>query len=158
MALPWWAWITLGGLLGLAEMHVPGAYLMWIALGAALTGAVEVAFGVSVEGQLGTFAVASALSCIAGYFVYRRLGRRRRGEITLNDRSMAMVGERGTVCETFLSGRGKVRLGDSVWLASGPDLAEGTLVVVSGVRGTRLAVEAVNPRPGADPPPAAHPS
>jgi inner membrane protein len=60
-----------------------------------------------------------------------------------------MLGERGTVCETFVSGRGKVRLGDTVWLAAGADLAEGTPVVVSGVRGTRLVVEAMQPKPAA---------
>ena len=147
-AFPWWAWMILAGVLGLLEMGVPGAYLMWIALGAALTGAVDAAFGLPIEGQLGVFAAASALSCVAGYFVYRRMHRRQRGEILLNDRSLAMIGARGTVCEPFSNGHGKVRLGDGVWLADGPDLAEGTPVVVSAVRGTRLVVQRVEPRPG----------
>jgi len=118
----------------------------WIALGAALTGAVDAAFGVSIEGQLGTFAGASALSCGVGYFVYRRMHRRSRGETLLNDRSLAMVGARATVCDALSNGRGKVRLGDGVWLADGPDLAEGTSVVVSAVRGTRLVVQAAEPK------------
>jgi inner membrane protein len=142
MALPWWTWVIAAGLLGLAELHAPGSYLVWIALGAALTSAGHALFGFSLEGQLGTFVVASTLSCGGGYFVYRRLGRRRRGEVPLNERGAAMVGLRGTVSEAFVNGRGKVRLGDGVWLASGPDLAEGTPVIVSGVRGTRLVVEA----------------
>ena len=148
MAFPWWAWMILAGGLGLAEMGVPGAYLMWIALGAALTGALDAAFGLSMAGQLGTFAAASALSCVVGYFVYRQMNRRVRGEILLNDRGLAMVGARGTVCETFVNGRGKVRLGDGVWLADGPDLAEGAPIVVSAVRGTRLVVQGMQPRSG----------
>jgi membrane protein implicated in regulation of membrane protease activity len=147
----WWAWMILAGVLGLAEMHVPGAYLVWIALGAALTGAADAAFGLSLEGQLGVFAAASALSCAAGYFVYRRLHRRQRGDLPLNERHRSMLGERGTVCEAFVAGRGKVRLGDSVWLAAGPDLAEGAPIVVSGVRGTRLVVEGLQPRPSVEP-------
>jgi inner membrane protein len=147
----WWAWIILAGVLGLAEMHVPGAYLVWIALGAALTGAADVAFGLSLEGQLGTFAAASALSSVAGYFVYRRLHRRQRGDLPLNERHHSMIGERGTVCEAFVNGRGKVRLGDTVWLAAGPDLADGAAVVVSGVRGTRLLVDGLPPRAPAGP-------
>ena len=147
---PWWAWIVLAGVLGLAEMHVPGAYLMWIALGAALTALADVAFGLSLEGQLGVFALASALSCGAGFFVYRLMQPGGRGEAPLNDPHRAMLGMRGTVCEAFLSGRGKVRVGDSVWLATGPDLAEGAPVVVSGVRGTRLVVAPMEPRPAAD--------
>ena len=149
MAYPWWAWMVLAGGLGLAEMGVPGAYLMWIALGAAVTGALDAAFGLSMAGQLGTFAAASALSCVAGYFVYRQMNRRVRGETLLNDKGLAMVGARGTVCEAFSNGRGKVRVGDGVWLADGPDLAEGAPVVVSAVRGTRLVVQAAEPRPGA---------
>ena len=148
MEIPWWGWVIFAGVLALAELHVPGSYLVWIALGAALTGAADAAFGLTLEGQLATFAVASALSCIAGYFVYRRMRPRVRGEVPLNERSLAMIGERGTVCEAFFNGRGKVRLGDGVWLADGPDLTEGTPIVVSAVRGTRLVVQAVEPRPG----------
>jgi membrane protein implicated in regulation of membrane protease activity len=146
---PWWGWMIFAGVLALAELHVPGSYLVWIAVGAALTGAVDAAFGLSVEEQLGTFAASSALSCVVGYFVYRRMHRQRRGETLLNDRSLAMVGARGTVCEAFSNGRGKVRLGDGVWLADGPDLALGAPVVVSAVRGTRLVVQGMQPRSGA---------
>lgn len=145
-ALPWWAWVILAGVLALAELHVPGSYLVWIALGAAVTSGVHAALGASLSGQLATFAVASALSCGIGYFVYRRFERpARRGDLPLNERSQAMIGARGTVCEAFQSGRGKVRLGDTVWLAAGPELAEGAPVVVSAVRGTRLVVQPVGP-------------
>ncbi len=144
--MAWWAWVILAGLLGLAELHVPGSYLVWIALGAAVTAALTAGFDLTVHGQLAVVAAASALSCLAGYFVYRRLHRRQHGESPLNERSLAMIGARGTVCEAFLNGQGKVRLGDGVWLATGPDLAEGTPIVVSGVRGTRVVVEAARPR------------
>jgi membrane protein implicated in regulation of membrane protease activity len=139
----WWTWIIVAGGLGLAEMFVPGAYLAWIALGAALTGGADAAFGLSLEAQLAVFAATTALSCAGGHFVYRELSRRQGQEEPLNERHRAMLGQRGTVCEAFVSGRGKVRIGDSVWLAAGPDLDEGTTVVVSGFRGTRLIVEAM---------------
>ena len=41
-----------------------------------------------------------------------------------------------------MNGEGKVRLGDSIWLAEGPALDEGTPVIVRSVRGTRVVVEA----------------
>ncbi|HEX3954011.1 MAG TPA: NfeD family protein [Stellaceae bacterium] len=147
MAFPWWGWAILAGLLALAELHVPGSYLVWIALGAAATTVAHAVFGVSLEGQLGIFVVASAISCGGGYFVYRRLPRRRRDDIPLNERGTAMLGARGVVCEAVSHGRGKVRLGDSVWLATGPDLAEGAPIVVSGVSGTRLTVQAAAAAP-----------
>ncbi len=137
---PWWAWIVLAGVLALAEMVVPGAYLMWIALGAAVTGIAAASTGMVFEGQLATFATATAVSCIGGYFVYRRMESDRDGGVPLNTPRRSMIGARGTVAEAFADGRGKVRIGDTVWLADGPDLAEGTPVVVAGVRGTRLEV------------------
>jgi membrane protein implicated in regulation of membrane protease activity len=137
--LPWWLWIVLAGALALAEMGLPGSYLIWIALGAAITAFVAAAGEITLEGQLAVFAVATAASCLGGYFFYRALAARHR-EVPLNAPRRSLVGARGTVCEAFVNGRGKVRIGDTVWLAAGPDLAEGTPVIVSGVHGTRLTV------------------
>ena len=145
--LPWWGWIIAAGVFALGELHVPGAYLIWVALGTALTAAADAAFGLTLEAQLAAFVVTAGASSLAGYFVYRRLYRPRRGELRLNQRNLAMVGTRGVVCEAFVNGHGKVRLGDGVWLATGPDFAEGTPVVVSAVRGTRLFVEAAAAKP-----------
>ena len=136
----WWAWIVLAGVLAIAEMVLPGSYLMWIALGAAITGLVAAATGMVLEGQLAVFAAATAASCIGGYFVYRGQEWDRGRETPLNAPRRSRVGAHGTVCEALVNGRGKVRVGDTVWLADGPDLAEGTPVIVSGVRGTRLTV------------------
>jgi inner membrane protein len=138
-ALPWWVWASGAALLAVAELHAPGAYLIWIALGAAVPAVVAAASDASLEAQLGSFAVASVLSCVGGYFVYR--GRRHR-QAPLNQRDRSMIGSRGVVCEALVGGRGKVRLGDSVWLAEGPELASGTPVVVRGVRGLTVVVEA----------------
>lgn len=143
--LVWWGWIVAAGVLGLAELHFPGSYLIWIAVGAALTAGADALFGLSLEGQLGTFAAASALSSGGGYFVYHWVTRRVPGEAPLNERSQAMLGARGVVCEPFVSGQGKVRLGDSVWLASGPELPEGAPVVITAVQGARLVVEPLKP-------------
>jgi membrane protein implicated in regulation of membrane protease activity len=54
-----------------------------------------------------------------------------------------MVGSRGVICTGFANGTGKVRVGDSVWLAEGDGLSEGDHIVVKAVRGTRLVVEPV---------------
>jgi inner membrane protein len=95
-----------------------------------------------MEGQVAVFTVATAASCVGGYFVYRRMGSDRDDDIPLNTPRRSMIGAQGTVCEAFVNGSGKVRVGDTVWLADGPDLAEGTPVVIAGVRGTRLNVTA----------------
>jgi membrane protein implicated in regulation of membrane protease activity len=94
----------------------------------------------ALEGQLAVFAIATAASCVGGYFVYRGMEAERDGGVPLNAPRRSMIGARGTVCEAIVNGRGKVRIGDTVWLGDGPDLAAGTPVIVAGVRGTRLDV------------------
>jgi membrane protein implicated in regulation of membrane protease activity len=44
------------------------------------------------------------------------------------------------VFEAIVNGQGKVSLGDSVWLAQGPDMPVGASVVVTGLRGTIVIV------------------
>jgi hypothetical protein len=141
--LVWWVWIVLAGALGLAELHLPGSYLIWIALGAVVAGAADAAFDLSLSAQILTFVTAAAVSSLIGYFVYRSFAGRGHNEPALNERNQLMIGARGTVCEAFRHGQGKVRLGDGVWLAAGPDMTEDTPVVVTSVRGTRLHVQAL---------------
>ena len=62
MNIPWWAWTSVAALIGLAELHAPGSYLIWIAIGAGLTAAIEVGWGLSLSAQIGAFAVLSAIA------------------------------------------------------------------------------------------------
>ena len=110
-------------------------------LGAAATAAISAAAGpLSVTAQIGIFAVASAVSCLGGYFVYRRRSARRTDDAALNRRGQLLLGTHGVACAAFVNGQGKVRLGDTVWLAEGAELAEGSPVVVTEVRGARVIV------------------
>jgi membrane protein implicated in regulation of membrane protease activity len=142
--LPWWGWAILAAVLGLAEMHAPGSYLIWIALGAVVTAAVHAGYGLSTTGEVVTMMVASGLSCAGGYFVYRRVDRRQPDTSTLNRRDALLIGQRGVVCSDIVHGEGKIRLGDTVWLAEGPDLPSGTAVVVRSVNRARVRVRPVD--------------
>ena len=51
-----------------------------------------------------------------------------------------MVGKKGVVTQALENGHGKVKLGDSVWLAEGPNLEIGTPVIVTAMRGTVVLV------------------
>jgi membrane protein implicated in regulation of membrane protease activity len=137
-----WPWATAALLVALVELVAPGLYLVWIAAGAAITAAATGALGLALETQLLVFAAASLASCTIGFFVYRALARQRPDDPTVNQRGLDLIGAHGTVAEPFRDGRGKVRLGDSVWLAEGPgDLAQGAAIVVTRLRGTTAIVE-----------------
>lgn len=135
-----WYWAIAAAVIAYVEMHAPGFYLIWIAGGAATTAVAIGLFGIALEEQLITFAVASVGFCIVGYFVYRSLDVQPRA--LLNRRELGMVGVEGEVAEPILNGHGKVKLGDTVWLAQGPDLPAGTPIRVRALRGTTVQVEA----------------
>ncbi len=141
-AIPWWVCAGLAAAIALVEIHLPGSYFVWIAVGAALTAAATAAgIASTLEAQMGALALITALTCGAGYYVYNRIGFSQTNR-RLNQRNLLMVGDRGVVSVPVVNGRGKVRLGDSVWIAEGPELGIGTPVVVTGVRGTCVVVEA----------------
>jgi membrane protein implicated in regulation of membrane protease activity len=143
ITVPWWGWAILAATLAYGELHSPGIYLIWIASGAALTAAAAAIWPLSTSFQLVVFALACLLSCFSGYFVYCRLNLS--SEVLLNRRNRLMIGCHGTVAVPLVNGQGKVRLGDSVWLAEGPDLCEGTPIIVKGVRGSWVVVDVIGP-------------
>ena len=135
-----WAWAILAIILGLLELHVPGSYLIWVALAAAATSLFSFATDLSLSTQLTVFAMSCAIGCALGYFVYRRLEPSEKLP-ALNRRELNLVGAFGTAAEPFVNGHGKVRIADTVWLAeSNDDLSPGIPVVVNAVRGTTLIV------------------
>lgn len=136
-----WYWAIAAAVIAYVEMHAPGFYLIWIACGAATTAAGIGFFGIALEQQLITFALASVGFCIVGYFVYRSLNVQ--PATSLNRRELGIVGAEGIVAEPIQNGHGKVRLGDTVWLAQGPDSPVGTPVRVRALLGTTVQVEAM---------------
>ena len=59
----------------------------------------------------------------------------------MNTRGARSVGEVVVVSQVIADGRGRVKLGDSDWLAKGPDAEPGTKMKVTGIDGTVLVVE-----------------
>ena len=66
----------------------------------------------------------------------------------MNKRGARMVGETCVVVQAFEGGTGRVRLGDSEWLARGGDIAVGERMRITGNEGAILLVEPVAAQPG----------
>lgn len=141
---PWampWIWAVAAVVIAFLELPVPGSYLIWIACAAALTALAGFLVDLSLSAQLTVFVICNIGTCIAGYFVYRHFDRRGRDDDRVNRRDLDLVGAVATATESFTNGQGRVRLGDSIWLAECPeDLAAGAAVVVTAVHGTSLVV------------------
>ncbi|MGN6501187.1 MAG: NfeD family protein [Tsuneonella sp.] len=135
-----WVWIAIGLALAVLEMLIPGVYLIWLAIAALVTGALTWVFDFGVPLQVIDFVF---LSLIVVYSARRMVSDQpiESADPLLNNRMGRLVGQTGTVTQAIADGEGRVRHGDSEWLARGPDLAPGARVRITGFDGGTLVVE-----------------
>lgn len=138
---PWW-WLALAVVLAIAEIVTPGVFLIFVAAAAAITGAIAMLLPVPIAVQFLAFAALCLLSVAVGRRWYAGSERPSQDPL-LNDRVARMIGETATLAEPMRNGRGRARIGDSVWDCSGPDLDAGAAVRIVGARGSVLEVEPV---------------
>jgi membrane protein implicated in regulation of membrane protease activity len=138
-----WYWWALAAVLLVFEMMLPGVVFLFLAIGAAASGAVLLAVAdLSLELQLFVFAVVSVASAVALRPTLKRLQRGRpRIDANLNARGASLVGKTIVLDTPILGGQGRVKLGDGSWTVTGPDMVAGTRVRVAAVNGTELRVE-----------------
>jgi membrane protein implicated in regulation of membrane protease activity len=135
-----WFWLSLGLLLGVAEMVAPGFFLMWLGLAALIVGGLDYFLPITVAYQVAMFATLSVLTVFAGK-KFLQENPIETEDAKLNDRGARLTGEIVTVVEAITNGHGRVKVGDSVWSARGVDAAIGSRVRVTGADGAVLLVE-----------------
>lgn len=137
---PHWLWLALGLFLAAAEILVPGFFLIWLAGAALLTGLLVWLVPVGMPLQVLFFAVVAFVAVFAG----RRMLRDHPMEELdpkMNRRGARLAGETAIVVQALEAGQGRVRHGDSEWLARGADAAVGERVRITGSDGAVLLVE-----------------
>lgn len=140
-----WSWIVLGMVLLGLEILLPGVFLLWSGLAALIVGALSFILGYggwwTWHGQVLVFL---GLSLVLAWFGSRfvRLHDTRSEEPFLNQPGNQLIGRTAVLREPIAEGRGRIQLGDTMWLVQGPDLAIGNRVRVVGVSGSELIVEA----------------
>lgn len=144
-----WCWMALGAALLIFEIFLPGVCLLWIGIAAILVGTLSLqlwnmAFW-SWQVQVLVFLLLSLLSAYVGSRIMA--GRRDDSDQPLlNRRSQQMIGRTATLTEPIREGRGRIKLGDTMWRVSGPDLPAGTQVRVISAEDSELVVEAAQDR------------
>jgi membrane protein implicated in regulation of membrane protease activity len=132
-------WILAGLLLLLAELVVPGVFLVWVGLAATGTGMLKLLTATS----FGLDATAFILLLGAGIGLALRLRRLRPPAAAVNAPESGLVGRSGLLLPTEGPGL-RVRIGDSDWPARLPRdvrVPEGPVQVrVEAVSGTTLVV------------------
>ncbi|MCC6468780.1 MAG: NfeD family protein [Alphaproteobacteria bacterium] len=139
--LLFWHWWILAGVLMVLEIIVPGVFLLWLGIAAAITGLVAYAAPtLSWQWEGLVFAILSVI-IVWSWRAYLRRHPTETELPMLNRRGEQYVGRRLTLDEPIVNGRGQVKVDDSTWRVEGADLPAGTHVVVTGVKGTILSVE-----------------
>ena len=135
-----WNWFILAVALLILETVVPGVHFLWFGLAAVVAGFIGLATGVAWQWQVIAFGIISVLMV---FWVRKYV----RPDVALSDlpdlnvRGQQYVGRSLVVEQAIQNGRGKVRVGDTIWQAEGPDAPAGARVTVTATRGTVLVVE-----------------
>jgi len=144
-----WLWVCFALLLMVLETLIPGVYFVWFGLSALVLGGAllaitalspELAAAITWPWQLVIFACMSVVTLmVTRGFASPALTPTDLPD--LNVRGAQYIGRTVTVTSAIHNGRGKVRVGDTVWTAAGEDADAGSEVRIIGVDGTVLRVE-----------------
>lgn len=136
-------WGALALVLFAAEALAPGAFMLWIGIGAA---AVFVLVAVFTDIPLLWQVVAFVLLSVVSIQCYRRWGRthaQASDAPLLNRRAEQLVGRVVLLDQAIVVGKGRAKIDDAFWVVAGPDLPAGSQVRVVAVDGMTLQVQAV---------------
>lgn len=141
-----WHWLVLGAALVALEVIAPGVFLLWLGLAALAVGSLVLVLpDITWPYQLLLFTLASlALVLAVRHFLLRHpvLGE----PSTLNRRGEQYLGRVFAVESPIVNGYGRIRVGDGTWRVTGREDSEvGSLVKVTGMAGSVLVVERVQP-------------
>lgn len=135
------AWGALALVLFAAEALAPGAFMLWIGIGAA---AVFVLVAVFAEIPLLWQVVAFVVLSVVSIQCYRRWGRshdRQSDQPLLNRRAEQLIGRVVVLDQAIIAGNGRAKVDDAFWVVAGPDLPAGSPVRVVAVEGMTLKVQ-----------------
>jgi membrane protein implicated in regulation of membrane protease activity len=134
-----WNWFIVGGILLAIEVIAPGTFMLWLGFSALLVGVISLLIDWPWQAQF----VAFAVFAIGSIPIWRRIGRAAPAvdQPFLNRRSEALVGQMFTLDKPIVNSSGTVRIGDTVWRVTGPDLPAGSRVKVTRADGAALFVE-----------------
>jgi len=139
-----WNWLILALVLVVLETVIPGIHFVWFGMAATVVGVLALATGMDWQWQLLIFGILSVVAAI----IVRRYAtpiNAPSDQPGLNERGSYYVGRVVVVEDAIQNGRGRVRLGDTLWSAKGPDAAIGAKVKVIDMDGTLLIVESLDP-------------
>ncbi len=132
------SWFAIGVLFVLAEMFVPGTYLIWFGFSAFVMGILVSIFTFTATETLVWFALISAAFSGIGWYAYAKVLNKTKVPEKykyLNDMAGAHIGKVYNLSEDVVDGRSKAKVGDSFWLVEIDEpLKKGAKVKIKDVK------------------------
>lgn len=140
--LEFWHWFALAVTLVIIDVATGANFLfLWCGAAAALVGIILLLVpSMGWEYQMMIFGLGT-MSSLLLWFFYLKKQPAETDQPNLNMRSKQYIGRTFNLVEPIENGRGKVRVGDTLWRVQGEDLPEGAKVKVVNVDGVILIVE-----------------
>ncbi|QLF93006.1 NfeD family protein [Pseudomonas sp. ABC1] len=140
-----WHWLAIGILLLIIEvvtMSLNG-YFLWFGLAAAVVALMAWLWpAMPWTLQIALFGVLAVAIGLLWWKYQRSRAAIPSGQPHLNQRGAELIGRTFPLHEEIQNGKGKIKVGDSLWLVIGSDLPVGSLVRVIGQQGVLLQVVA----------------
>lgn len=135
-----WQWWIFAVVLLILEVLLPGTVFLWMAVAAAVIGVLVFLMpSLSIPLAWTLFALLSVSSLLAWLSMRRK--RLPESPSNLNKRGQEYVGRVFTLTEPIVNGRGKLKIGDTLWTVEGDDCALGgrieILAIDSGILKSR---------------------
>jgi membrane protein implicated in regulation of membrane protease activity len=138
-----WHWLALALILLVAEIATGTTHLLWPAAAAFVLAVVRLFFAMDWAPQVALFGVLTLVLTLTGRHYVKGGWLKHGANEQLNDRSAQLVGQRGITEAPFEAGVGRVKVGDTVWLARAEGaLGANQLVEIVAAEGTTLTVKA----------------
>lgn len=143
-----WHWVGLALVLLGIELALGTFDLLWISAAAFITALFKAVMPDSMSGmevQFIIFALTAIVLLILGRTVFGDWRNQESDKPMLNKRMETMVGSRALVTQSFAAGAGRVKIGDTEWLAhslDGQNFSKGDTVIVKDVEATAVKVDA----------------
>ena len=139
-----WHWLILGFCLLIAEIIIPGIFLLWWGIAAIITAGITALFsGMSLVASGIIYALLSFILSIAWWKYQHAKDKTDQKHSVLNQRDHAMLGSKGTVQEIAPNGIGRGFFGDTTWRIQGEHLQPGDLIEVVYVQLITLFVQKI---------------
>jgi membrane protein implicated in regulation of membrane protease activity len=136
-----WAWF-IGGLILLGvEVLAPGNVFVWFGAAAIITGLFALFTHFGWQTDFLVFVVLAVVLVVAGRRYFSGWAAARSERPFLNQRANGLVGRVTVLDEPIVNGSGRIRIDDTTWRVSGPDMASGTQVRIAAANGPVLSVE-----------------